>query len=151
MDERTRIRDHINRTADRNAMLAVDRSKIDQIHRFDSFFLTAVLACVAFATLRGMPIDQSETQSTGAPMVLRGIDPETASWAELALLPGLGESASTRIIGYRETWRSSQPGATIRFFRAPPDLQKVKGIGDKTVRRIRSFLRFPKSAPDPRH
>jgi len=69
-----------------------------------------------------------------------GIDPNIANWAELALLPGLGESAARRIIEFREERKSHNVWPA---FRRPEDLTIVKGIGAKTLQRIRPMLRFP--------
>lgn len=149
MDERTRIREQINRTADRQAMLAVEQSRVEYTHRIDALLLTVLLFCVFFVGVRGRPIENpkvAEFSTNSESAAIRGIDPESATWAELALLPGLGESAATKIVAYRETWHARQPSS--RIFGSPQDLQKVSGIGDKTVRRIRSFLRFtPSSQP----
>ncbi|MBK8266950.1 MAG: helix-hairpin-helix domain-containing protein [Planctomycetes bacterium] len=149
MDERTRIREQINRTADRQAILAVEQTRVEHTHRIDALALTVFLFCIFFAVVRGRPIKQLENadSSNNQNAVIRGIDPETATWAELALLPGFGESAATKIVAYRDMWHARQPSS--RIFSSPPDLQKVSGIGDKTVQRIRSFLQFPRS--DPRH
>lgn len=83
-------------------------------------------------------------QAIGNPAV--GIDPNVANWAELALLPGLGESVSKRIIEFREErkLRNIWPA-----FRRPEDLMRVKGIGEKTLKRMRPMLRLTEPAsPD---
>jgi competence protein ComEA len=68
-----------------------------------------------------------------------GVDPNTATWAELALLPGLGESVAKRIIAYRN---ERQANGRWPIFRRPEDLLPVKGIGEKTLNRMRHLLRF---------
>ncbi len=55
-----------------------------------------------------------------------------ADWPEFTLLPGIGETLARRITAYRQ-----QHGP----FRTVEQLQDVKGIGPKTLRRIRPYLR----------
>ena len=60
------------------------------------------------------------------------LDPNTADWLELALLPGIGETLARRIVEDRE---SRGP------FVDHEDLMRVRGIGPKTLDRARPFLR----------
>ena len=59
------------------------------------------------------------------------VDVNAADWPELAQLPGLGETLARRIVASRQT---SGP------FRSYADLDRVKGIGPRTIERIRPFL-----------
>ncbi len=59
------------------------------------------------------------------------VDVNRASWPELAQLPRIGETLARRIVADRES-----QGA----FRTPDDLQRVRGIGIKTVARIAPHL-----------
>ena len=59
------------------------------------------------------------------------IDMNHAEWVEWAELPGLGESVARRVIESRET---EGP------FTSPEDLMRVKGIGPKTLEKIRPYL-----------
>jgi competence protein ComEA len=56
----------------------------------------------------------------------------TASQAELLRLPGIGEKYAERIVRYR---REHGPFAAVE------DLDGVKGIGKKTIERLRPFVR----------
>ncbi len=58
------------------------------------------------------------------------INLNTAPAAVLALLPGVGPSKAEAIVGYR----------TRRPFRTVDELVRIKGIGRKMVRRLRSHL-----------
>lgn len=58
------------------------------------------------------------------------IDINSASAAELATLPGIGDSKAKAIVEYR----AADP------FRTVEDLKKVKGIGDKTFESLRPNL-----------
>jgi competence protein ComEA len=56
----------------------------------------------------------------------------TATAAELMLLPGIGKSKADAIVARRQ-------GAA---FVSPQDLGKVKGIGDKLFARIQNYVRI---------
>ena len=58
------------------------------------------------------------------------IDINTASVAELASLPGIGESKAKAIVEHR----------TVDPFESVDDLKKVKGIGDKMLESLRPSL-----------
>lgn len=77
----------------------------------------------------------------GVPAVLaeveHRIDINTASVAELATLPGIGESKAKAIVEYR----AADP------FHAVEDLKKVKGIGDKTFESLRPNLMVSEAGP----
>ncbi len=60
------------------------------------------------------------------------INPNTASVVSMRRLVGIGPKIAQRIVDYR--------GASDSAFRRPADLAKVRGIGGKTVLRIRPFL-----------
>jgi competence ComEA-like helix-hairpin-helix protein len=62
----------------------------------------------------------------------RGIDPNRATAEELELLPGVGPSLAKRIVAER----AAGP------FKGPRDLRRVKGIGEKTLKRLEPWLRF---------
>jgi len=77
------------------------------------------------------------------------IDINTASKNDLMLLPGIGESYAERILIDRQ---DNGP------FRSVDDLTRVKGIGKRTLARIREFIRpigtpsgevEPKGKPNP--
>jgi competence protein ComEA len=59
------------------------------------------------------------------------IDVNEANWPELALLPGIGEQLAKRIVADRDL---NGP------FRDADDLQRVRGIGPRTVERMQPFL-----------
>jgi competence protein ComEA len=61
------------------------------------------------------------------------IDPNLATFEELKKLPGIGDMLAKRIVDKRQDMQ----------FRDESDLQKVSGIGKKTVSKIAPFLKFP--------
>jgi len=92
----------------------------------------------------------------GVRQVQQQIDPNVADWAELAQLPGLGETKAKRIVAYRQEQAALRNGGRdtpVVVFRGLEDLDAVRGIGPKTLVRLADFLRFPvEPAPpqDPR-
>jgi comEA protein len=60
------------------------------------------------------------------------LDLNTASVAELELLPGIGPAMAKRIVEYR---------AQIGRFARVDELDKVRGIGPKTLERLRPHVR----------
>jgi competence protein ComEA len=60
------------------------------------------------------------------------LDVNAADWPEFTVLPGVGETLARRIV---ESRRAGGP------FRDLEDLQRVQGIGPKTLEQIRPYLR----------
>lgn len=60
------------------------------------------------------------------------VDVNAADWPELIQLPEIGEVLARRIVQHRA---ANGPFAT------PEDLLEVRGIGGKTLERIRDYLR----------
>jgi len=76
---------------------------------------------------RLIEIDRAE------PLVARfEVDINSAEWPELTMLPGVGETLAQRIVASR---LSEGP------FSDHDDLRRVRGIGPKTLERIRPYLR----------
>ena len=68
------------------------------------------------------------------------INPNDAPIASLVRLPGIGVSRAGAIVAYRENFGGKNGGNPA--FRSSNDLQKVKGIGPKTVQNISEWLKF---------
>ncbi len=69
-----------------------------------------------------------------APCPAQPLNPNTASAAELACLPGIGPGIAERIV----TWRTAHGG-----FREVKDLEQVPGIGRARLARLSPLLRLP--------
>lgn len=80
--------------------------------------------------------EQKQTESPPAletpAIAANAININTATAAEIARIPHIGENLAARIVDYRETHGP---------FRRPEHLMLVEGIGDKKFRMIRAFIR----------
>ena len=79
------------------------------------------------ATGRLIEIDRAEPR----PVTFQ-LDVNEAQWPEFSVLPGIGETLARRIV---ESRQADGPYADL------DDLQRVRGIGPKTLERIRPHLR----------
>jgi len=77
------------------------------------------------------------------------INPNNAPIASLVRLPGVGISRAGAIVAYREKFSNKNVNSSA--FRNCDDLQKVKGIGPKTAKNIRQWLKFEKKEPSRSH
>jgi len=119
--------------------------------------MLAVVAVFAVVSLRGRgPEGDSERGADGRTSAAAataaairtaapGIDPNTATWAELAQLPGIGESHAKAIVDYRDAFKR-RAGATGVAFRKPADLEPVPGVGGRMIERMAPWLRFEGAA-----
>ncbi len=90
--------------------------------------LGAALLALAVLTLGTVP-PLSAAEENGP------IDLNRATARELIQLPGVGEVIAKRIVDFRE-----EHGP----FKRVEDLMKVKGIGEKSLERIRPYIRIGK-------
>lgn len=90
-----------------------------------------VLIAYRWAVLSGWGAHEIEIERQTPLAYNFQLDPNTASWVELAQLDGIGETLALRIIEDRET---NGP------FRTLEDLDRVKGVGAKTIERLRPYL-----------
>ncbi len=77
------------------------------------------------------------------------INPNNAPAASLVRLSGIGISRAEAIVAYREEF--NQKSKNRLAFQSCNDLQKVKGIGPKTVQNISQWLKFEKKEPSRSH
>lgn len=115
--------------------------------------LAALLLCLpAAASAAPAPRPAATKPAPAEPTDTSGavINLNEATADQLTFLPGIGESKAERIIAFR----AKQP------FKTPNDLTRVRGIGPKTVRKLKPWIRVsgpttlsgpvraPKSASD---
>ena len=120
----------------------IRRTEVRQ-NRIQSFaFVIAVSVCVLFSV--GFVVSSLVgfgAASDGCEIELEGrINPNDAPVASLVRLPGIGIGKARAIVGYREEF--SEQNGNKPAFQNPNDLQKVKGIGPKTVENISDWLKF---------
>jgi competence protein ComEA len=101
-----------------------------------SAFVTAVVVCSAFSIL--LAVSYLVRAGNSCNIVLDDkINPNTATIASLVRLPNIGPKRAEVIVEYRETLDSGGPA-----FGRSADLEKIKGIGPKTSRKIQPWLCF---------
>ena len=91
--------------------------------------LGAALLALAVLTLGTVP-PLSAAEENGS------IDLNRATARELIQLPGVGEVIAKRIVDFRE-----EHGP----FKRVEDLMKIKGIGEKSLEKIRPYIRIGKA------
>ena len=80
--------------------------------------------------LASEPTPAESTQQEGKAGLEGKVNINTASAAELELLPGIGPSIAARIVDYRK----DHP------FKERNQIMRVKGVGQKTFAKIKDFL-----------
>ena len=104
---------------------------------------TTLVILWAVAGVAGLRAGEPRASSVYVAPPRDTIDPNTASWWELTVLPRIGESTARRIVEYREARPPADTEAASGAFQRAADLERVRGIGPKTVQRIAPYLRFP--------
>ncbi|MEE8411780.1 MAG: helix-hairpin-helix domain-containing protein [Acidobacteriota bacterium] len=97
------------------------------MNRFASRLGVALLALVVLTVGMIPPLSAAEENNP--------IDLNRATARELIQLPGVGEVIAKRIVDFRE-----EHGP----FKRVEDLMKVKGIGEKSLEKIRPYIRIGK-------
>ncbi len=97
--------------------------------------MKAMLASLCLSLLTCMPA-VAHARAPGAAMLcaaprLEGtVNLNTASRAQLMLLPGVGPATADKMLAYREK----------RVFQRPAHIMRIKGIGKKTFEKLRAYL-----------
>ncbi|MEN6386699.1 MAG: helix-hairpin-helix domain-containing protein [Phycisphaerales bacterium] len=90
-------------------------------------FIVGLILCFCFA----IPIIANYKKNSIAPVDSK-LNPNTAKIYELEQLPAIGSAKAKAIADYRQNEK----------FETAKDIEKVKGIGEKTVIKIEPYLRF---------
>jgi competence protein ComEA len=146
-EERGRTSPHGNgRAAGSDASPAEPASPLPSLPAARTFFgltradhvVLALLSAIAlslmvchWARLSGFGMTPVEVDRLESESLDYRIDVNTATWVEWAQLDGIGEALAERIVADRE---ANGP------FESVDDLRRVKGIGPKTLARIRPYL-----------
>jgi len=87
--------------------------------------------------------DRKPTEAPQANQLADTLDPNTASAAELAAIPDLGEKRAAAIVEFRTQFLSRHPNRLA--FQRLSDLEKISGIGPATAENMEPYLTFPAS------
>ncbi len=119
-----------------------ERSRIQFFAFAIAVFIAVVFSCYfAGWLLKSQQPPRLAAQAVAGAVELEGrINPNIASVASLARLPQIGPSRAEAIIAYRES--ISRGDNSRAAFRNCDDLQKVKGVGPKTVENLCKWLKF---------
>ena len=111
-------------------------------NRIQSFaFVISVCLAVCFSFGFISNLGRDELVFDRCDIELEGrINPNDAPIESLIRLPGLGIGRAGAIVAYRENFNGKK--ATSPAFQNCTDLQKIKGIGPKTVQNISEWLKF---------
>ena len=125
---------------------ADDDKPVLWLRRGDQIFVGTLLAvCLVLLVLHALRLGTGRAQLIEIERLPETkyqyrLDINSATWVEWAQLDGIGETLARRIIADRET---HGPFPTVN------DLNRVRGIGPKTLERIRPWLEVRRSSPNP--
>lgn len=112
------------------------RRKLLSTDRFAELLLAGL---IAFLLLARITPGGGAGETPAASDLTHRLDVNRAAWHELTCLPGIGEVRAKAIVTDR---RVRGP------FRGPEDLDRVKGIGPATVRKVREFTTDSQAGTD---
>ena len=103
-----------------------------------------MVACLSVLMVVGLlPALRALVDAGSVLPTMASVNPNTAPWQELTVLPRIGETIARRTVSYRESFGESTSDPTPgKPFRRPADLTDVRGIGPITVRRVAPYLHF---------
>jgi Helix-hairpin-helix motif len=106
------------------------------------FFLCLLLVFLLPALMQRLAYGDTGSSATiQAGLVELKIDPNTADYASLIRLPGIGPGRARRLLAYREA-RSRALGSAQPVFTSMHDLELIPDFGPKTVANMAPLLMF---------
>ena len=99
---------------------------------------------VRLATHRTFIPDPQPAEGRRAAELADRLDPNTATVAEIAAIPNVGDKLAETIVAYRESYAKDFPMRAP--FREAKDLLRVKGVGFAKMEAMAAYLVFPNSA-----
>ena len=114
--------------------VAENKEHHDSVRNY-AFFAAIIFAILLFIFFFSNSFCSSDSNYPDALETV--INPNTADSASLVRLPGIGPARAAEIIKYRNS-----PDIAPPAFRSADDLQKIKGIGPKTVEKFADYLSF---------
>ena len=103
-------------------------------------FAFVLSGCAAFCLCLGFVSEFVGTGQSSEIKLDNRVNPNYAPIESLVRLPGIGVSRAGAIVAYREKFGDTDGGNPV--FQSANDLQKVRGIGPKTVQNISEWLKF---------
>jgi competence protein ComEA len=92
----------------------------------------AIVALGAALLASGIPAAADRATAQAATATDTPVDLNSATAAQLETVPGIGKALAGRIVAFREKHGP---------FRRLEDLMKVKGIGEKSLEKLRPYIR----------
>jgi competence ComEA-like helix-hairpin-helix protein len=121
---------------------AIDNMKQTIQNRIQSFaFVISVFLAISLSLCSFLSLERGKSVFAQCNIKLDGrINPNNAPIESLVRLPGLGIGRAGAIAEYRDNLDTEKSGR--QPFQNYDDLQKVKGIGPRTVQNINGLLKF---------
>jgi competence protein ComEA len=126
MAENRRAKQSVNGSAWRPVLRRVDQAVVAAL------VAISLVGMAVYWVVQGGPRGELIEIDRAEPLTARYlVDVNKANWPEFAELPDIGETLARRIVDSRETG-----GA----FRDHDDLRRVRGIGPRTLERLKPYL-----------
>lgn len=103
--------------------------------QLSAFSVAGIVCCVLGVVFAGFC--EYKTADSYSIVIAERINPNTAETGSLVRLPNIGPKRAQSIVDYRETVAEGE-----RAFKTAQDMEKIKGIGPKTVEGMKDLLCF---------
>lgn len=121
--------------------MTLPKTRPDATHEADHCILLMAILAGVMALQWGTAM--AATSPLDSPPLRDTLDPNTAPWWELAVLPRIGPGIARNIVDFRVAASGRTPTSHHPIlFESPADLKRIRRIGPKTIQRIRPYLRL---------